>query len=69
MSTSTLSSPNLNCGSFGPVNDDCYAVGYGMRAKQADYFIGSYRGDESDMAECTIKALADMDAILEASSR
>lgn len=30
LSTSTLSSPALDGGGFGPVNDECYGIGYGI---------------------------------------
>lgn len=33
ISTSTLSSNALDNGGFGPVNDECYAVGYGIRSE------------------------------------
>jgi hypothetical protein len=31
LSTSTLSSPVLNGGGFGPVNKKCFGIGYGVR--------------------------------------
>ena len=34
ISTSTLASPNLVGGGFGPVNDICYAFGYGLTDEQ-----------------------------------
>ena len=68
LSTSTLNAPYLTCGCFGPVNDDCYAIGYGLRSDTSDFIIGSYRGDESDMVELSARALEDMVAILDATS-
>ena len=44
LSTSTLSSDALENGGFGPVNDECYAIGYGinadgMRAQAMSYLL------------------------------
>ena len=64
ISTTTLNTPSLKNLAFGPVNDDCYAFFY-AQSKDASYFtVGSYRGDESDMATETVRALEDMVSIL-----
>ena len=55
-------------GSFGPVNDECYAVGYGLRPHQADFVIGSYRGDEAQVVDSCVRALEDMVSVLKATS-
>mmetsp|Transcript_10075 Transcript_10075/g.12103 ORF Transcript_10075/g.12103 Transcript_10075/m.12103 type:complete len:652 (-) Transcript_10075:26-1981(-) len=46
LSTSTLASPALLAGGFGPVNQDCYGIGYGIndeafRVGVASYYRGS----------------------------
>ena len=50
ISTSTLSSPALAGGGFGPVNDECYGVGYGIEEEGARFAVSTYRsdGDQSD---------------------
>ena len=68
VSTSTLVTPSLRWSVFGPVNEDCYAMGYGLRSHQSDFIIGSYRGDESDLAKQSVRALEDMVSILRATA-
>jgi hypothetical protein len=36
LSTSTLASPALDAGGFGPVNRDCYGIGYGIVVSVAE---------------------------------
>ena len=45
LSTSTLSSEVLTGGGFGPVNDDCYALGYGVRSYGAQVNVMTYGRD------------------------
>lgn len=59
LSTSTLSSPNLEGGSFGPVNDDCYAVGYGVEDLTM-FQLAAYRNDLSDLSQLLYKSLHDI---------
>ena len=63
LSTSTLSSEALSNGGFGPVNDDCYAIGYGIRSYGAGARVMSYGRDSRGFADCIGKA---MQQILEA---
>ena len=63
LSTSTLSSPALEGGSFGPVNEDCYAVGYGME-EMSLFQLAAYRKDLPQFAELLTKSLQDTVDIL-----
>eukprot|EP00756_Hemistasia_phaeocysticola_P041263 Hpha_TRINITY_DN16906_c1_g12::TRINITY_DN16906_c1_g12_i1::g.55267::m.55267/K08766/CPT2; carnitine O-palmitoyltransferase 2 len=65
ISTSTLDSPALDGGGFGPVNDDCYAVGYAMRADDCGYIVSTYREDGAKLAELLSKSLRDMVKLLQ----
>lgn len=55
LSTSTLSSPALDGGGFGPVGPDCYGIGYGVRDIGARFCVMSYHRQTSEF----VKALAD----------
>lgn len=63
LSTSTLSSPYLEGGGFGPVNDDCYGVGYGMEEKTV-FQLATYRRDAAAFNACLSQSLEDIHAIL-----
>jgi len=65
ISTSTLDAPSLDGGGFGPVNDDCYAVGYAMRADDCGYIVSTYREDGVQLAELLSKSLRDMVKLLQ----
>ena len=60
ISTSTLASPALVGGGFGPVNDDCYAFGYGLKDDAAGFVTSSYREDLDTMGEALVAAVEDM---------
>ncbi|RHY86391.1 hypothetical protein DYB37_001281 [Aphanomyces astaci] len=64
LSTSTLSSPNLDGGSFGPVNDDCYGIGYGIEAQGSVFQLASYQSDLPDLKAALISSLHDIEAVL-----
>jgi len=60
VSTSTLNSDALANGGFGPVNDDCYAVGYGIRSSGSECAIMSYGRDAQGFVDCLEKAYGQM---------
>jgi carnitine O-palmitoyltransferase 2 len=57
LSTSTLNSEALSNGGFGPVNDDCYAIGYGIRSFGAEARVMSYGRDSAGFAACIGEAM------------
>ncbi|CCI50536.1 unnamed protein product [Albugo candida] len=69
LSTSTLSSPNIESGSFGPVNNECYGIGYGIEAPGAKFQLSSYRDDASQLADLLVQSLGDIKEILAAQSK
>ncbi|CAK4656326.1 hypothetical protein LEN26_015232 [Aphanomyces euteiches] len=64
LSTSTLSSPNLDGGSFGPVNEDCYGIGYGIENQGSLFQLASYRKDLPDLKGLLVSSLEDIETIL-----
>ena len=60
LSTSTLASDALDNGGFGPVNDDCYAIGYGIRSYGAEARVMTYGRDSAGFVDCLHKAMDDM---------
>ena len=66
LSTSTLSSDALDNGGFGPVNDECYAIGYGIRNEGCRAQVMSYGRDSQGFIDNLEKAMKDMRAALEA---
>ncbi|EQC30009.1 hypothetical protein SDRG_12289 [Saprolegnia diclina VS20] len=69
LSTSTLSSPNLDGGSFGPVNEDCYGIGYGIESIGSMFQLASYRNDLGDMRDLLSKSVQDIEAVLVATKK
>ncbi|OQR96495.1 choline/Carnitine O-acyltransferase [Thraustotheca clavata] len=65
LSTSTLSSPHLDGGSFGPVNKDCYGIGYGIEAIGSMFQLASYRTDLPDLRDLLAKSVVDIEKILQ----
>lgn len=68
LSTSTLSSPALEGGSFGPVNDDCYGIGYGIEKEGSAFQLASYRPDLPQLKELLVSSLVEMEQLLEATT-
>ena len=64
-STSTLSSPALESGGFGPVNADCYGIGYRINDEGAGAQVMTYDRDSRGFAEHLAGAMADMRAVLD----
>ena len=61
LSTSTLNSEALSNGGFGPVNDDCYAIGYGIRSYGAEARVMTYGRDSQGYVDCLQKAMGLME--------
>ena len=57
ISTSTLSSPSLVGGGFGPVNDDCYAFGYGLKDDAVSQSIWELCIVAGKVLSCALMAL------------
>lgn len=64
LSTSTLSSPALEGGSFGPVNDDCYGIGYGIEKEGSLFQLSSYRKDLPQLRELLVESIVEIEALL-----
>lgn len=60
ISTSTLSSDALENGGFGPVNEDCYALGYGIRDYGCRTLVMTYQRDSQGFVEHLNRAMIDM---------
>ena len=66
LSTSTLDSPALDGGGFGPVNRTSYGVGYGIEARGAQFHIMNYVTGAGGRGACSGEAFT---AALESSLR
>ncbi|KAL4172705.1 hypothetical protein KRP22_007868 [Phytophthora ramorum] len=64
LSTSTLSSPALEGGSFGPVNEECYGIGYGIEKEGSAFQLSSYRKDLPQLKELLVESLVDLERLL-----
>ncbi|TDH71310.1 hypothetical protein CCR75_005726 [Bremia lactucae] len=64
LSTSTLSSPALEGGSFGPVNDECYGIGYGIENEGSAFQLSSYRKDLPQLKDLLVQSLIDLECLL-----
>ncbi|CAH0522542.1 unnamed protein product [Peronospora belbahrii] len=64
LSTSTLSSPALEGGSFGPVNEDCYGIGYGIEKEGSTFQLSSYRKDLPQLKELLVESITDLECLL-----
>ena len=64
LSTSTLSSHALEGGGFGPVNDECYGVGYGMEEGRSAFVMSTYRSDGAEMGAALAEGLQDLAMVL-----
>ena len=60
LSTSTLSSEVIVGGGFGPVNDDCYAIGYGVRPIGAEAQVITYGRDSQGFCDALGGAFDEM---------
>lgn len=66
LSTSTLSSPALDGGGFGPVGDDCYGLMYGTNGDVSRFGVMSYHGEQQtkDFTECLASSFEDIRKVL-----
>lgn len=65
MSTSTLSSPALDGGGFGPVGPECYGIMYGSTGDTARFGVMSYFRDTERFIACLDEAFNEMREVLE----
>ena len=68
LSTSTLSSPFIEGGGFGPVVPDGYGIGYGVRDDKLGFNVSSFMGDSAEMNDHLVVALRDIRDALEGRS-
>lgn len=66
LSTSTLASKALDGGGFGPVNDDCFGIGYSIRDQGAGFVVSSYRPDGAQLTQALGEAVRDFADVLRA---
>lgn len=66
LSTSTLASDIIVGGGFGPVNDECFAVGYGIRSIGSEAMVMTYGRDSQGFADSLSVAMDDMLAAAQA---
>lgn len=69
LSTSTLSSPALDGGGFGPVVVDGYGVGYGIQDDGSGFSVTSYMDTLPAFGSALQEAVADMQAVLHETQR
>lgn len=60
LSTSTLSSPALDGGGFGPVSETAYSVGYGTADRGAHFAISSFGQGNDQFKKSVESALQDI---------
>lgn len=65
MSTSTLSSPALDGGGFGPVSRTSYGIGYGNDSRGVQFHVASYGLGNDKFLDCIEDSLRDLRAALE----
>ena len=66
LSTSTLQSPSIAAGGFGPVVKDGYGLGYSIFANTLGLHITSYTPHGADLVESIGKSMYDIQDALEA---
>ena len=59
LSTSTLASPGLEAGGFGPVNKDCFAIPYSLTKEQARFGVMSYKLGTQEFANAILASIED----------
>ena len=69
LSTSTLSSPALDGGGFGPVVADGYGVGYGIQDDGSGFSVTSYMDTLPAFGASLQEAVADMQAVLQQTAK
>jgi carnitine O-palmitoyltransferase 2 len=69
LSTSTLSSPALDGGGFGPVVADGYGVGYGIQDEGSGFSVTSYMDSLPAFGGALQEAVADMQAVLQETAK
>jgi hypothetical protein len=66
LSTSTLASPALDGGGFGPVSRTSFGVGYGIEARGAQFHVTSYGQGNKEFIKGLEDSLVDMQRCIEA---
>jgi carnitine O-palmitoyltransferase 2 len=68
LSTSTLASPALDGGGFGPVSRTSYGVGYGIESRGAQFHVTSYGQGNEEFIQAIESSMADVQATIAAVS-
>ena len=68
LSTSTLASPALDAGGFGPVGDKCYAIGYGITDDGARFYVMSNHLQTEQFADALLSSAKEMRKVIEDAS-
>lgn len=66
LSTSTLASPALDGGGFGPVSRTSYGVGYGIESRGAQFHVTSYGQGNDEFIRAIESSMADVQATISA---
>ena len=70
LSTSTLASPALDAGGFGPVGPKCYAIGYRIRDEGARFYVMTNKDLETqEFADALLASAAEMRAVIEEAAK
>ena len=64
LSTSTLPSPALKGGGFGPVGDDCYAIGYGVRELGCQFSVMTSFNGAQEFADSVGECISDVKRVI-----
>jgi len=65
LSTSTLSSPTLFAGGFGPVNEDCFGIGQGINDEAFRVGVASYHRGSKEFVNAVAESAKEMREVLE----
>ena len=65
LSTSTLQSDALEGGGFGPVNDECYAIPYGITKENVRFGVMSYGKNSEEFCRAILDSVEDFKTVLE----
>ena len=64
LSTSTLPSPALKGGGFGPVGEDCYAIGYGVRDLGCQFSVMTSFNGAQEFVDSVAECISDVKRVI-----
>ena len=68
LSTSTLPSPALKGGGFGPVGDDCYAIGYGIRDMGCQFSVMTSFDGAQEFVDSVGECISEVKSVIHSQS-